>query len=80
MSVRLNINPSTLMANVHFTKNGLTKIIQMAEPAMNFHIKSKTQSTYEPVNRMKWNKTRHCLVGLELLSLRRDHMFLTRVN
>lgn len=43
MSVRLNINPSTLMANVHFTNNGLTTIIQMTEPAMNFHIKSKVQ-------------------------------------
>lgn len=42
MSVRLNINPSTLMANVHFTNNGLTTIIQMAEPAMNFHIKLDT--------------------------------------
>lgn len=69
-SVRLNINPSTLMANVHFTNNGLTTIIQMAEPAMNFHIKSKVQSACECVNRMKWNKTRHCLLGLELLSLR----------
>lgn len=59
MSVRLNINPSTLMANVHFTNNGLTTIIQMAEPAMNFRIKSKVQSACECVNRMKWNKTRH---------------------